>query len=101
MVPSPLHSSQRPPSLLKIAHLLGQGLLGKELAYLVVGLEVGDGIGAGGLAYGILVDKLHSTQHANIALQFQMLTGAFGALAIFASKGLIQDVAHERSCRYR
>ena len=52
----------------RVAQLLGQGLLGKELAYLVVGLEVGDGVGARRLAYGILVDKLYGFDHADVAL---------------------------------
>ena len=41
-------------------HLLRQGLLGHEFANLVVGLDVGDGVGARRLADGILVDKLYA-----------------------------------------
>ena len=49
-------------------HLTSQLLTGKELANGVVSLDVCSRIGAGALAYGVLVDHLHMSDVAQTAL---------------------------------
>ena len=49
------------------AHLLGQRLCGEQFAYLVVGLDVGDGVAARRLADGILVHELDILYHLQVA----------------------------------
>ena len=50
-------------------HLPGQWLLGEELPYGVVGLDVCGGVGACALAYGVLVHHLHVLYNVNIAFE--------------------------------
>ena len=76
-------------------HLLGQGLCGHELAYLVVCLDVGDGVGAGGTSDGVLVDKLHSLHGIHVALQTDELAGPVGHLVNGAFHGAVQNVADQ------
>ena len=57
-----------------VAHLLREGLFGKEFAYLVVSLDVGGRVGAGAFSDGILVDKLHVTHLIAVARQAQILS---------------------------
>ena len=81
----------------RVAHLLGQRLFGIELAYLVVGLEVGHGIAARRLADGILVDELHVAQVLQVAADADELARPVAAFVQLALQGTVEDVAHQRT----
>ena len=53
-------------------HLLGQGLAGEEVSDGIVGFDVGSRIGACGLSYRILVDKLHVADGIDVAIQSEI-----------------------------
>ena len=79
-----------------IAHLLGQLLLGEQLAYLVKGLQIGRGIAARALADGPLVDEFHGLQAAQVAGDAAVAAGHLGRLVIVAGQGGVEDLAHQR-----
>ena len=57
------------------SQLLGQWLLCKQLSNQVVGLHIGGGIGAGALAYQVLVDKFDMFDEVYVPLQGHELAG--------------------------
>lgn len=77
------------------AHLLGQRLCGEQFAYLVVGLDVGDGVAARRLADGILVHELDILYHLQVAFQSEELARTVGHFVELPFHGAIEDVAHE------
>ena len=77
------------------AQLLGEGLRGHEFAYLVVCLDIGCGVGARGLADGVLVDKLHGLDAVEIAFHRHVFARRVTSDVEMAQDGAIEDVAHE------
>ena len=76
-------------------HLPGEGLRCHEFAYLVVGLDVGHGVGARRLADGVLVYKLHRPHGLHVAREAAEGSGAVARLVERALHGAVEDVAHE------
>ena len=77
------------------AQLLGQWLCGIELAYFVVGLDIGHRIASRRLADRVLVYELNVFHHLDVAFQREMLARAFGAFGVFALQGLVEHIAHQ------
>ena len=76
-------------------HLFGQRLVGHQAPDFVVGLDVGHGVGARGLADGVLVDEVDSTEGIEIAGEVDVLPGAVGALPEVALQCTVEDIAHK------
>ena len=71
-----------------VAAGFGQGLLGIELAYLVVGFDVGGGVAAGGTADGVLVHQFHTAYPCHVAVK----GGAFAHVVVYAFEPFLQHV---------
>lgn len=86
ITPAPLHSSQRPSSVLEgeilwcESHLLGQRLVGKDLPYLVIGLHVSSWVRACTLAYRVLVDELDMVNLFQSRFESEIFAGSIGNL---------------------
>ena len=76
-------------------HLLCERLLSHEFANLVIGLDIGDGIGARRASDGVLVYKIYRTNGIEIALQRHKFARTFGCFVQVSLNGRIEDVAHE------
>ena len=90
------------------AHLLGQGLIGKEVANGIVGLDVGGRIRTGALANGVLIDELHVTDGVDVALETQELARSIVDIAQTTFEGRVEDTLDEtrfararNACDYR
>ncbi len=77
------------------AHLLGQGLVGKEVANGVVGLDIGGGVRTRGLADGILVDKLDMADGLIVALKTLIFARGIGHIAEVALESRKKDALDE------
>ena len=77
-------------------HLLGQGLVGKELADGIVSLHVRGGIGARALADGVLVDELHMADSLPVAIQRNVFARNVGHLVEMALQGRVEGAFDER-----
>ena len=77
------------------AHLLGQRLIGKEVADGIVGLYVGGGIRACALANRILVDELHMLHGIDIAQQPQVFAWRIAHLTEMALERGVEDTLDE------
>ena len=73
----------------------GQRLLGEELADVVVGLDVGYGVGAGAAAYRVLVHEFDRGYAVQVAAELAERTGLGPHLIEHAVEGRVEDVAHE------
>ena len=69
--------------------LLGKGLLGHQATYFVVGLHVGDGVGARAFADRVLVDELYALYGLEVAAEFGELARAVGHEVEVAPQGII------------
>ena len=90
------------------AHLLRQGLFGKEFSNLIVGLQVSGGIRTCGFANGILINKFDVLYPAHIALESSKGTWCITSFAHPTQHTTIKDVTHQsrfartrHSCYYR
>ena len=79
-----------------VAHLLGQGLVGIEFAYLVPSFDVGHRIRTGGFPDGVLVDELNVPQLLHVALKREVFARSVGRFVEVSFHGQVQDVAHKR-----
>ena len=79
----------------RIAHLLGQWLICPELTDFVVCFDVGYRIRTGGLTDGVLIDKLHVAQVAQVASDGCKLTRAFSAFIQFTLQRPVEDVTYQ------
>ena len=73
----------------------GQRLLGEELADVVVGLDVGHGVGAGAAAYRILVHELDRGYAVQVTAQLPERAGSGSDLVDHPVEGRVEDIAHE------
>ena len=79
----------------RVAHLLRQRLVGVELAYVVISLQVGHRVAARRLADGVLVDELHVAQVLQVAPYGDELARAFATFVQLPLQGAVEDVAHQ------
>ena len=78
-----------------ISHLFGERLVSPELADFVVCFDVGHRIGAGRLADGILIDKLHIAQIAQVAFDGHKFSRTLAAFVQFAFQRAVKNVAYQ------
>ena len=77
-----------------IATHLGKFLRGKELANIIVSLDVGYRIGSGGLSYGVLVDKLYTLDMGKLPVHTAVLAYLVCRLVELAQKGRVEDILY-------
>lgn len=68
-----------------------EGLVGIEFADGIVGLDVGGGVGACALAYGILIDKLHMLDRLDVASERTVFTWSITHLTDMTFEGGIEN----------
>ena len=72
-----------------------QWLVGKQLANLIIRLDICDGVGAGGLAYRVLIHEFNGADHTGIALNAHALARTLAGLSVYVLEVSVQHIAHQ------